>query len=242
MKRAPMKPSGLSESLHRRLNSYALAASAAGVGLLVLTQPTEAKIIYSHDNVKIGPNTTYGLEINHDVVTVFSFSNVFSEAFKPESDWAFAELAVTAGAANGVLTRAARPARLNKNARIGPKGKFGTGKGWMYRYYYANGYTRNDGTRNSGSWINGSDGYLGLKFFIHGKAHYGWARLSVSKGEQGQITATLIGHAYETIANRAIIAGKTKGADVVTVQPASLGHLAHGASAISAWRSTGGNQ
>jgi uncharacterized repeat protein (TIGR03803 family) len=46
----------------------------------------------------------------------------------------------------------------------------------------------------------------------------------------------LTGYAYETIANKSIIAGKTKGPDVVTVQPASLGHLARGASAIPAWR------
>jgi hypothetical protein len=47
----------------------------------------------------------------------------------------------------------------------------------------------------------------------------------------------LSGYAYETIPNKAIIAGKTIGRDVITVQPGSLGHLAAGASAIPAWRS-----
>jgi hypothetical protein len=32
----------LSDSLHRQLNMYALAASAAGVGLLAFAQPTES--------------------------------------------------------------------------------------------------------------------------------------------------------------------------------------------------------
>jgi hypothetical protein len=50
------------------------------------------------------------------------------------------------------------------------------------------------------------------------------------------ITATLTGYAYETIPNKPIIAGKTKGPDVITVQPGTLGHLAAGASAISGWR------
>jgi hypothetical protein len=52
----------------------------------------------------------------------------------------------------------------------------------------------------------------------------------------------LSGYAYETIANKAIIAGKTKGPDVITVQPGSLGRLAQGSSGLAAWRKTGGNE
>ena len=86
-----------------------------------------------------------------------------------------------------------------------------------------------------GHWVNVKNRYLGLKFQIKGKTHYGWARLSVQA--ISQISATLTGYAYETIANKPIIAGKTNGPDVITVQPASLGHLAAGASAIPVWRS-----
>jgi hypothetical protein len=50
------------------------------------------------------------------------------------------------------------------------------------------------------------------------------------------ITAVVTGYAYETIPNKPIITGKTKGPDVVTLQPATLGHLATGASAMPAWR------
>jgi hypothetical protein len=39
----------------------------------------------------------------------------------------------------------------------------------------------------------------------------------------------LTGYAYETIPNKAIVTGKTKGRDVITVRPASLGHSAAGA-------------
>ncbi len=74
--------------------------------------------------------------------------------------------------------------------------------------------------------------YLGLKFQIKGETHYGWARLNVSVRAQGgvNITATLTGYAYETIANKAIIAGKTKGED--ESQGATLGALAAGAAAL----------
>ena len=50
------------------------------------------------------------------------------------------------------------------------------------------------------------------------------------------LSGLLTGYAYETIPNKPIIAGKTKGPDVVTISPASLGHLAAGASAIPSWR------
>lgn len=40
MKRRARVPSHLPESLHKRLNAYALAASAAGVGMLALTPPS----------------------------------------------------------------------------------------------------------------------------------------------------------------------------------------------------------
>jgi hypothetical protein len=51
-----------------------------------------------------------------------------------------------------------------------------------------------------------------------------------------KLAATVLGYAYETVPNKPIIAGKTGGADVITPQPASLGHLATGAPAIPIWR------
>jgi len=57
-------------------------------------------------------------------------------------------------------------------------------------------------------------------------------------------TATLTGYAYETIANNAIIAGKTKGpddaeptaSDTHTPEPVMLGALALGAPGLFIWR------
>jgi hypothetical protein len=84
-----------------------------------------------------------------------------------------------------------------------------------------------------------------LKFKIKGKTHYGWARLSVQV-TQASITATLTGYAYETITNKAIRAGKTKGANeaaveplasalrgISTPKPSTLGLLAMGSPALS---------
>jgi hypothetical protein len=86
-----------------------------------------------------------------------------------------------------------------------------------------------------GPWVGKGKGvrnrYLGLKFVIHGKVHYGWARLSVTLGHHRQyddVSGTLTGYAYETIPNKPIIAGQITGPDVITVQPETLGRLARG--------------
>jgi hypothetical protein len=83
-----------------------------------------------------------------------------------------------------------------------------------------------------GQWVNVTDRYLGLRFFIHGKAHYGWARLSVKVTGLFKDRAVLTGYAYETIPNKAIITGNTKAADDdvenLAPPPATLGRLALG--------------
>jgi len=55
---------------------YALAASAAGVGVLALPQPGDARIVYIPAHVSIvGPHGSYPLDLNHDKVTDFTISN-----------------------------------------------------------------------------------------------------------------------------------------------------------------------
>src|SRR5262249_6323965 len=90
-----------------------------------------------------------------------------------------------------------------------------------------------------GPWAGKGNGvknrYLGLKFVIHGKVHYGWARLSVALGHHRQyndVSGTLTRYAYETIPNKPIIMGKTKGSGAIGVSPGAssvtLGKLALG--------------
>src|SRR5580698_9552996 len=105
------------------------------------------------------------------------------------------------------------------------------------------------GCFGGGPWHNVHNRYLGLKFLIHGKPHYGWARLNLNVNGM-KLSATLTGYAYETIPNKAIITGKTKGPDeepaanetpdasvtAPTHAPATLGALALGAPGLSIWR------
>ena len=64
--RPPRTPSNLSDSVFHRLNMYALAASAAGVGLVALSQPADAKIVYTSTHSQITPNHTIAVNLNHD--------------------------------------------------------------------------------------------------------------------------------------------------------------------------------
>jgi hypothetical protein len=105
-------------------------------------------------------------------------------------------------------------------------------------YYFGGG-----GTVNSfGAWGKGrraTGPYLGFKFLIDGEIHYGWARVNVQANFL-DVSATLTGYAYESVANRPILTGFTQGSldassDVSQqTQPpvaGSLGQLAVGASA-----------
>jgi hypothetical protein len=68
-------PFRLSDSIQRKLNMYALAASAAGVGVLALFQPAEAKIIYTKTNVNVFKSYPPGfsLDLNNDGTADFVF-------------------------------------------------------------------------------------------------------------------------------------------------------------------------
>jgi hypothetical protein len=81
MKRSsgPRKAAILSDSVHQQLNMYAIAASAAGAGMLAFAQPAAAKIIYTPAHVRISGSMSYQLDLNHDgkpdfKIGVYSFS------------------------------------------------------------------------------------------------------------------------------------------------------------------------
>src|SRR5579864_169375 len=61
--------SRLSENLDKNLTAYAIAAGAAGVGLLALAQPADAKIVYTPAHKNIGAQTF--IDLNHDGINDF---------------------------------------------------------------------------------------------------------------------------------------------------------------------------
>jgi hypothetical protein len=231
----------LSSVLEQNLNMYALAAGAAGVGILALGQSSEAKIVYTHANTQI--NVDGGmvpLDLNHDGIVDFNFDDVFSvqRAGRAQSDaYSFSYFTV-APAQSPNLVYAVQSnnrwcaAAVPKGVKVGPHSPFEPDASVMA-------FASNGGAASC-PWRPVMQAYLGLKFSIKGKTHYGWARVKRVNSKYGTgFPAIITGYAYETISNRQIVTGKTKGADVVTVQPGGLGHLAAGA---AAWRKAGGER
>jgi hypothetical protein len=219
----------LSPRLEQRLSAYAMAATAAGVGVLSLTQPAQARIVYTpaHQRIKVNRGV-FHIDLNHDGIPDFGLKN-----FHSQSSGSLSYLReIQSATQNEVLvvaTHSSCPvAALPKGKRIGPKGPWshntsgGRGQVMALRF-----------KTTCGHWAGqrSLQAYLGLKFVVKGSMHFGWARVKVDTVDR-PYSAILTGYAYETIPNRPIVAGKTKEADLVTVQSdtvhGTLGHLALG--------------
>jgi hypothetical protein len=235
MKRPARTSIQISESLNRRLNPYALAAGAAGVGVLALVPSATAKIVYTPAHVKIVQNGgLFFFDLNHDGTPDFGLSNKYFSTSQRSQGFVFLN-AQQHQQANEIWQVSSQGRKcagaLTAGTTIGPSGNFQKDP----KSGLAMAFENLEGTYY-GPWLKVKQAYLGLKFVVKGKTHFGWARIKLNPTSGLSINETLTGYAYETIPNKPIIAGRTKGPDVVTVQPASLGHLATGASAIPAWR------
>jgi hypothetical protein len=216
----------LPDSLQRRLNSYALAASATGVSLAALAQPAQGKIVYTPAHVKIGPKSQYPLDLNHDGTTDFTFTNGTYIGSYGTSFYFLSIMPAQGNQAWGHTNRGYGIASaLFPKVRVGKNQHFSGGGRAMASMPF--------GSQNScdGPWANVRSRYLGLKFLITGKTHYGWARLNVSCPYGAHtIDGTLTGYAYETVPNRPLLTGQEHGTDF------ALGRLALGSAAPPAAR------
>ena len=220
----PRKTFSFSNSIQQRLNGYALAASAAGVGLVALAQPADARIVYTpaHEWIRVNGGL-FPIDLNRDGTPDFGLSNKWYNG-----SGSYNSLKVVPEAsANEIWGKgmtcyypSSCAAALPKGTKIGSTGQFQQDpKAGLPMVVLDKG--------SWGPWLKENNAYLGLKFVVKGKTHFGWARLKVGH-ENFQIQAILNGYAYETIPGKPIIAGATKGQDVVTVQKRTLGHLARG--------------
>jgi hypothetical protein len=252
MKRSPgpRKTANLSESVHRQLNMYTLAASAAGVSLFALTQPAQAEIVYTPAEMKIKKNLDPGfpLDLNNDGQPDFWFRGTYSHYSVSWLDLYGAQQGQNAPITGVRNQRNNYAAALPFGVQIGSSKVFADHTSVRMASHYPG------GSKFFGPWANGGAGfqhrYLGLKFQINGETHFGWARLKI-KISNDVIVAYLIGYAYETVPNKPIIAGAQKGTDDRTLdqpdaalaspipdtpQHATLGLLALGAPGLSIWR------
>jgi hypothetical protein len=196
----------ISSSLSARLNAYALAAGAAGMGLLALAPPADAEVVYTPVHVVFdGSRTTYSIDVNNDGQPDFYLlllNSAFCVCLQAGVARVFDGIEIKQG-------QHAFPLALSANAAIGPGEAFYGCVGSCGYVYLAfdskHGYFK-------GNWINVSNRYLGLKFVVDGEQYYGWARMSVHLNKANhEITAVLTGYAYENIPNHGIPAGQTSG-------------------------------
>jgi len=172
------------------------------VGILALAQPAEAKIVYTKTHLVIAGAELYNLDLNHDRITDFTVGNFFTTTC-PDSCFQLLYLKPAAGNSQvgSVKSFAHFAAAMKKGSVVGPKAHFLSGSAVMLEAFSTQ--------PSAGPWKNVRNRYLGFKFQIKGKIHYGWARLNVTGSGLGTIVATMTGYAYETIANKAIVAGRT---------------------------------
>lgn len=216
----------LTARLERNLMAYASAASAAGIGVMAFVLPANARVIYTPVRKHIGRNATIPLDLNNDGKSDFNLHQSFTcTSFCEYIEGALT--AVPARSQNQILGHAGRynplASALAGGAHIGPNKHFFAGS----KVIASGGYDA--GTTSVGAcfgdWVDVKRHYLGLTFVFKGNPHFGWARLNETCAQNGENTAVLTGYAYETQANKSIVAGDTG----TESQPAPLGRLALGA-------------
>jgi hypothetical protein len=213
-----------------------MAAAAAGVSLVALTPPAEAKVVITtHINIAI-TNTT-SIDLNHDGIADLTFTlGGYNHALGAYSTY----LNVAGLNGGGVVEKknTGLASNLLRSAKIGPSANFSS-YGLMARR--AGCYMCP--TSSTGDWGGGQPNrFLGVKFLIHGTTHYGWVRLTVTSSKTKLTTATITEYGYETIANKLVLAGlpsKTAQAsseEDISELRASLGTLALGVDGLAMWR------
>jgi hypothetical protein len=239
------KPVRLTARLDKNLLAYAMAASAAGVGVLALAEPAEARVVATPVNISIPENGgIIQFDINQDGTPDFGLSaNIYEFAGAPPmGNFSSLLRVVPAQPGNEVWAVTSNKnecaAAVHAGARIGGAGRFRPGA--LIMLEAAGSYTR--GRSSHCPWNGANSPYLGLKFMIDGQVHYGWARVIAAVR-----STTLTGFAYETVPDKPITAGATRetgDSDEVAgpvefaapfAPTTSLGALASGAPGL-AWR------
>jgi hypothetical protein len=256
MKRSsrPLRTADLPKSLHQRLNTYALAAGAAGVSALALAPAADAKIVYTKANIRILANQPFSLDVNHD--GVWDFMIRFNASSSKSWPYSAIHAGITESGSSPNVVVMTQPGFIGFAAALSPdvpvwkKRRFGSYVQTLAQcqFIHRTGTYKSSRTTATGPWRNVQSRYLGLKFSISGQIHYGWARLNVKLNKKCNFVVTLTGYAYETIPNKLILTGHTKGPNDVSIEepdaaltvpypePASLGALALGSPGLSIWK------
>jgi hypothetical protein len=183
------QPSNLNDRLDKRLLAYMASAGAAGVGVLAMAKPANAKVVYTAANRSILSDSR--LDLNNDGIPDYAFHGPF--AFCGTCSY----LDVLAIKFNKMMSNA-QP--LASGVSVGPDNKFRGDQGEMIFWCTCSGNPATDGP-----WLGIQNGYMGYEFNIKGR-HILAGRVFRLQ-TKGAITLT--GYAYETISLKPIVTGDT---------------------------------
>src|SRR6516162_3456281 len=117
-----------------QISAYTLAASAAGVGILALAPPAEAKVVHQQLGVSLTGISNYSFNPAHQAAAPFSFSGSFIN--RTNTWWNRVWLHPRTQYAGGELAQNGFVAKLPAGAVIGQGGAFGGGAslGLLFTY------------------------------------------------------------------------------------------------------------
>jgi hypothetical protein len=216
--------------LERQLGGYVAAFGATAVAVLAAAQPASAEIVYTPVNIAVGDS--YAIDLNGDGIPDFTL-----QRFIPyRTNFLILEFDVEGNAVRPPVNKDDFEAgALPVGAMIG-KGQSFTSKTSYGGAIMAVAFAYGTFSSQHGPWISATNKYLGLKFLIEGKVHYGWARLTVSSFKVNE-DVTVTGYAYETVPGRMLHAGQQTESEAETVsspaESSTLGQLALGASGLT---------
>jgi hypothetical protein len=189
--------------MDKKLTKKLAAYSALAAGVVAAGTNAEAQIVY----VDIDPDQTYtqdhdlDIDLNNDGIVDFTLligSGATRHAVRlgPE----MGNEALGSGAGNFFY-----PFALNVNDPINDVQTVwnGTANGSLLTMAWV--YTAGG---SYGNWLNASDKYLGVRFFVGTDVHYGWIRFTITANAQG-VTVVYKDYAYNTTPDQGLLAGQT---------------------------------
>ncbi len=246
----------LNPSLKKRIAVYALAGAAGAV----LASNANGAIVYTSvkefGEAQFGVEAVIPIDLNHDGIIDFNLVGLiqseFNSVFPLHTAFVFMNCLNGAIAASGTFLQQQNAAALTFGQQIGPSLSFQEGGLLMAELLAgANGVGSVGG--HGGNFFNQGNKFLGIKLAFNGQTYYGWARVNVQRvvGDarvKGNFLFELVDYAYQDRASTPLRAGAgipLAAADLDldaepkepgSGSPATLGLLAYGSDAISAWR------
>jgi hypothetical protein len=252
-----------SNHLNRQIAQYSVAAAVAGVSLLALASPASGEVVVTRKTIPVPVGTAsspqpLGISLANNGVLDVSFT-LSQSSFNPGRT----ALVKTPDRKNGVTIGGSfdpYARALARGAKIGPNAD-----SFLYAGLVEFSATSNGAKYCKGYWASNlqnkffgcgdtKNKYIGVRFSLNGQTHFGWIRLTVTTNSDlngPPLTATVTGYAYETVANKPILAG-TAGTtaaaeekssaearvpkDIQSPTGPSLGMLVAGSESMPLWR------